>query len=145
MYITDYIFCRRYSSYIAKIANLNAPEQYKGLPIISNKAWTRLCYYRIYGARCPRYDYKSSLDFNQNKHYMIAFKNPINKEFNLKYCVEAYDLLKDEKELNNINESMDFSDEEVSNLIEAVKCRFKEIQENTSAYLQALHDKRFIK
>ncbi len=130
---------------LLKIANLNVPEQYKGLPIISNKRGRDYVITEYMGPGVPDMITRAVWISIRNKHYMIAFKNPINKEFNLKYCVEAYDLLKDEKELNNINESMDFSDEEVSNLIEAVKCRFKEIQENTSAYLQALHDKRFIK
>ncbi len=114
--------------------NMPCPDQYKGMPISSNKDGRPYVITEYMGPGVPDMRTREVWMSIRNKEYVLAFKQPIYEQFSLTNCVEVYDLRQDPMEHHNICQSFDFA--LVEELVDGIKHRYAEIQKNTEELLE---------
>ncbi len=126
------------------IVGISKPSELLGNSIIKNEQGEDTIITEYMGPGCPDMITRDVWMSIRNSNYLLAFKIPINQDFNYKYLCEAYNLQNDPNELINISNEIDFNSVEITTMIEKLKNRFIEIKLSKELYLEKLRNNQII-
>ena len=126
---------------LCDLLGLEAPKQFTGKSIVSNKDGREYIITEYMGPGVPDMISKEVWISIRNKYYVIAYKNKISQPLDIYHPYLIYDLQKDPKEINNWVNIVDINkNKEIQNMVGIIEKRYRKIQIDTNAFLRELKD-----
>lgn len=120
---------------LCDIVGINLPELFTGSSIIKNPDGREYVITEYMGPGVPDMIEREVWISIRNEKYVIAYKNPINKELDINNPFCIYDLAVDPYELKNVANSLT-GNEEIAEMKRVVNERYEEIRDKAKEYLE---------
>ncbi len=126
---------------LCDVVGLDVPKAFTGTSILKNVDGREYVMVEYMGPGVPDMLHKEVWIAIRNNKYVIAYKNPIDKDIDLSNPCVVYDLTKDPHELKNYAKSIN-DDEEITNMKKLLRERYYKIQQETSIFLEMIEKSR---
>lgn len=137
--VTSYQYSKDILPTLMDVVGLDPCKEFKGHSMLRNKERSPYVIGEYMGPGCPDMLKRPIWFSARDEKYIVAYKVKVYQDFDGGELAEVYDLSKDPKAFYNINDKIDRG--KIEYLLEPLRRRHEEIQNDTTAFMDKLRKK----